>query len=518
MDGSGQDGWSIGDLCSFRPIAACGVSRVPGEDLVKGTTMEVLLNALARRPREGRSHAQTGLNNKNAWRRPDGVMGLVLPVLGAIAMLAAGMGKAEAVPSFARQTGQPCEACHMAFPQLTPFGRRFKLDGYTLSTSDKFSLPVAAMAIGSFTHTKKDQSAPPEDGFKTNDNFALDEASLFYAGKVYGDLGAFVQVTYDGLGKSWELDNTDVRYAKNTQYLDKDLILGVDVNNNPTVQDVWNTTPAWGYPQFGSGLAPEFSPPEVLLQESLGGQVVGVTGYGFWNDMVYGEAGGYFGLSDNAQSTLGTLGDNKLSSFAPYGRFAVEKTWDPWDLEVGAVGMYAKLQPDWNGAFGTDNYGDLGFDAQLSYMGKKNRLMFTVSDIMEWQQLNSTYAQGGSSNLNNHLNVFNVSATWVYNYAYSLSAGYFNVSGSSDPLLYADGATPGSPMGTGNPGGSGLIFDVSYMPFMKGGPKPFTTSNVRLGLQYTHYLTMYGGTTNFDGNGNSASDNDTVYLYMVAAF
>jgi hypothetical protein len=37
----------------------------------------------------------------------------------------------SALPSFARQTGQPCSTCHSAFPQLTPFGRRFKLEGYT---------------------------------------------------------------------------------------------------------------------------------------------------------------------------------------------------------------------------------------------------------------------------------------------------------------------------------------------------------------------------------------------------
>src|SRR6516165_9180714 len=38
---------------------------------------------------------------------------------------------ALALPSFARQTGQPCGTCHTSFPGLTPFGRRFKLLGYT---------------------------------------------------------------------------------------------------------------------------------------------------------------------------------------------------------------------------------------------------------------------------------------------------------------------------------------------------------------------------------------------------
>ncbi len=42
-----------------------------------------------------------------------------------------------AVPSFARQTGLACEACHTVFPQLTPFGRVFKASGYTLFNTHK---------------------------------------------------------------------------------------------------------------------------------------------------------------------------------------------------------------------------------------------------------------------------------------------------------------------------------------------------------------------------------------------
>lgn len=29
----------------------------------------------------------------------------------------------QAVPSFARQTGTECSACHTVYPELTPFGR-----------------------------------------------------------------------------------------------------------------------------------------------------------------------------------------------------------------------------------------------------------------------------------------------------------------------------------------------------------------------------------------------------------
>ena len=42
-----------------------------------------------------------------------------------------------ALPSFARQTGQRCAACHVGgnWPQLTPWGRFFKLAGYTAGRS-----------------------------------------------------------------------------------------------------------------------------------------------------------------------------------------------------------------------------------------------------------------------------------------------------------------------------------------------------------------------------------------------
>jgi hypothetical protein len=40
---------------------------------------------------------------------------------------------AHALPLYARQTGQQCAACHNGFPELTPYGRLFKLNGYTFT-------------------------------------------------------------------------------------------------------------------------------------------------------------------------------------------------------------------------------------------------------------------------------------------------------------------------------------------------------------------------------------------------
>ena len=42
--------------------------------------------------------------------------------------------EAHAVPSYSRQTGLSCATCHFAPPELTAFGRKFKLEGYTFRT------------------------------------------------------------------------------------------------------------------------------------------------------------------------------------------------------------------------------------------------------------------------------------------------------------------------------------------------------------------------------------------------
>jgi hypothetical protein len=66
------------------------------------------------------------------------------------------------------------------------------------------------------------------------------------------------------------------------------------------------------------------------------------------------------------------------------------------------------------------------------------------------------------------------------------------------------------------------------MPFNKGGPAEYPWANMKVGVQYTTYLKMYGGTWNFDGLGpyfngsnwryHNASDNNTLFLYNWIAF
>jgi hypothetical protein len=69
---------------------------------------------------------------------------------------------AAAVPSFAVQTGQPCQSCHVGGfgPQLTQYGRDFKIGGY-VERAVPWNIPLAAQVIGSFTATRKAHASPP---------------------------------------------------------------------------------------------------------------------------------------------------------------------------------------------------------------------------------------------------------------------------------------------------------------------------------------------------------------------
>src|SRR6516225_7247319 len=101
----------------------------------------------------------------------------------------------RALPIFARQTGQSCVACHAGgqFPELTPYGRMFKLTGYTLGER---TIPIAAMAIGDLSQTRVNNDASGNPINPKNGLPIFDFASIFLAGKITDKIGAFMQFTY----------------------------------------------------------------------------------------------------------------------------------------------------------------------------------------------------------------------------------------------------------------------------------------------------------------------------------
>ena len=430
-----------------------------------------------------------------------------------IAVLCA--SSAHALPSFARQTGKPCAQCHtVAYgPALTSYGRQFKLNGYVWGDVTPPMPPVALMVQGGFTETSKAQVAPPAEHFATNNNLSVDQVSLFYGGRITKEVGAFVQVTYSGEARITTWDNLDVRYAHSLSIGDTGVVFGISVNNNPTVQDLWNSTPAWSYPYITSGLAPGPAAAPIIAG-GLAQGVLGATAYAMVGDHLYVEAGGYRGISDRWLGNLGLPAGSSLhlEGISPYWRAAWQMDLGQQYFSAGLFGLNTQLHPDPTSA-ATDRFNDIGFDLTYQYLNEGGHALsadFTV--IHEKQSLDATFAGGGSANPHNHLNTLGFDLTYAYLQTWVASVGLFDTRGSTDMALYAP--NPGNGSASGSPVTRGYILQLEYVPFGKidSFAKPWL--NLRVGLQYTGYQRFNGAGANYDGSGRSASDNNTLFGFF----
>ncbi len=445
--------------------------------------------------------------------------------VGIVALLCVLGANARAVPSFARQTGMACAACHTVFPELTPFGREFKLNGYVLdnirqvtgiSTADRQTLainslpPVSLMLQVSYTRTGTalPDSAIPGAAAKDGEMLFPQQASFFYAGKIADGLGAFVQLTYDGVSDHFGFDNTDVRYARHLSFggangNDHSLILGVTLNNNPTVQDVWNTTPAWGFPYSGSSVAP--SPiASAKIDSGAGGfgQSVGGLGVYAWLDShLYVEITNYDSAIPGGAHPLDSTQANVVQGLAPYWRVAYEQLWGRNSLEVGAFGLNASVHPGNGQALQgvTNKFRDAAADVQYQFIGEDHLFTVLGTYINEHQTLAAGVADGLATNLDDNLRTLKLTGEYYYQRMIGGSVGYFSTTGSSDALLYAQAPVTGS--ANFSPDSNGYVLEVNYLPWL----------NTKLQLQYVAYDKFNGLNTNYDGSGRNASNNNTLY-------
>ena len=420
------------------------------------------------------------------------------------------------VPSFARQTGLACHMCHYQFPQLTPFGRQFKLNGYVLSAlkpiesmhdSGRVSLslspipPLSFMLVGSAT-----QLSDALPGTQNGTVAMPQQLSLFLAGAITPKVGTFTQVTYSAANNAIAIDNTDIRYADHTTLGSTSLTWGLTLNNNPTVQDLWNTTPAWGAPFLSSATVPGATA-NPLIAGGLAQKVVGLGLYGMWNDLIYTELAAYRSAVPGGASPLDSTARGAISGIAPYWRLALQKTFGTQYLMVGTFGVSASLYPA--GIAGpTDRFTDFGFDAQHEMPVGEGHLVSRLSWITENQNWDASAAGATptAAHVSNSLSTVRLNSSWYASSMLGFTVGVFSTTGTTDTLLYAPAAITGS--ANGKPETTGAMFEVNLNSW----------ENSRLVLQYTLYNTFNGGSTNYDGSGRKASGNSSLYLAWWLAF
>jgi iron:rusticyanin reductase len=380
------------------------------------------------------------------------------------------MSTAQAVPSYARQTGMNCAACHSAFPQLNTFGRVFKMQGYTLTTADQvksdgldidLGAPLSMMIQTTWSKIKKTND-PTQD----NTRFDLpSQLSIFYAGLISDKIGTFAQITYTPDDGAFSLDNTDIRYADTTKLGGSNLTWGLSLNNSPTVQDPWNSTPVWGFPWFEAGYGYAFPDPMIA---SLGGSVAGGSVYGFWSNHLYTEVGLYEAANTDSKSVDGKA----IKDSAPYWRLAYTGDLNGMNWELGTFGMSAKIPSNgFDAGQAVDKLTDAAIDGQLQWVLGNNTLTFDANYVHEKQTLDATSPGIGDQ----YLNTMKADLTWYSHQTWGASVGYRGAMSSSDAIVYGDGTT-------GKQNGDAWMLQLDYTPWL----------NTRFALQYTDYQKLNG--------------------------
>jgi len=415
------------------------------------------------------------------------------------------------LPSFSRQTGLACSACHYQFLALTPFGREFKLKGYTLTAKEliqeqdstngatlKLSpIPlVAAMVQASLT-----QTTDAQPGTQNGTAEMPQQLSLFLAGQVTSRIGIFSQFTYAGADGSFGIDNIDIRYANKAKLGEKtEMLYGFTLNNNPSVEDLWNTTPAWGFPFASSDVAPG-GLASTVVDGGLAQQALGLGAYTLLGGLVYAE----FSVYRSALQGRALADSFALSGVAPYWRVALQKVWDRQNIMVGTYGLRANVFPE--AVSGpTDHFTDIALDAQFETKLPRGSLVARGTWIHEKQALDATFAAGGSANPENTLKTFRLNASYYPIQQVGVTLGYFQTTGTVDSVRYAPAEVVGS--ANGDPKTNGFIGEFDFNPWQ----------NTRLGVQYVAYDKFNGGTTGYDGFGRRATGNNTLYLLAWLVF
>ncbi|MDE2491206.1 MAG: hypothetical protein KGM24_10185 [Elusimicrobia bacterium] len=414
---------------------------------------------------------------------------------------------AGAVPSYARQTGMSCSACHTIFPELTPFGREFKLNGYTMTNTKQ----IEADASSSAPALKFNALAPLSVMFQTslthyngvanhkeNNGVVLGPLSLFYAGEISQHTGTFLQVTMADSGSNFGFDTVDLRYANQATLSGVPVTYGLALDNAGTAEDLWNSTPHWGYPYMdafpGRGDGPAVA--------SLSGAAPGA--YAMVDNHVYAYVGVYrqptgksILMTDNTSGNTPVTSTGTVHAWSPYWRLAWQGNLGNDDnyLEVGTFGTNVRVYGTFTNADAdvaaglsqgnSDDFTDNAVDAQYELHLGSNMLVAHASDIYEAQKLNAAVAAGAVTDSVQHVNRINADVGYILGNRWEVRGAYFTTTGTHDAYAFTgtgDGFPNGGDGTVASVNQDGYIAQVDFLP----------TQNTKLSAQYTAY-NKYGG-------------------------
>jgi len=344
-----------------------------------------------------------------------------------------------------------------------------------------------------------------------------------------------------------QADNIDLRYADRFVDANRDLVVGVSLNNNPSVTDPWNTAAAWmQYVPAASLTSHQFTDAATPFPGfGAGGNIAGVNAYLYWNKTLYAELGTYKTAEQGLSFMSAGIDDaskTKLSGANnPYWRLALTREWGPHNLMVGTSGMIAHVYDVGTDTSDPDNLGlyrNTGLDAQYQYLLDPHTVTAQFAYMRQVQtysanavanaSASATYVLGDGvtpvslANPSDTSNVFRAKVTYVYQARYGGSLAFFNKTGTTNTLNQTSGFDATNCGGTvcnasslrvngnlsGNPATTGLTLEAFWFPIQY----------VRVGAQYTAYSKFNGTADNYDGFGRNARDNNTLFAYLWFAY
>ena len=467
-------------------------------------------------------------------RPPVGVYAGLVGTLALLAIALLWVSPASAVPSYSGQTGLPCSACHVgAFgPQLTPFGISFVAEGYSQGggTAPWKDIPFSLVVTPSFnTVGTALPTAPP--GYNTNDFLTLGCCTFYIAGGHSFDgnfgIGAFDLISMTafvpGVPFSASEGTSDVKFTKPLTLGDHSLVLGFDFTNKATGGDPYNTLyNDMDFPYLAPVISVSpIANPAISDTAGLLNSVYGMSLYAWYDRTFYAQVGLFESWTTDALTFMNVEASSlgSISGGAPYLRLAYQHMWGDNFLEIGGVGMYIPLQqiPGISDPSSQNDFLDWGFDATYQRTIGPDNFSILANILFEQQTLGASFAAGTAANPSNSLTQLRVTASYYWHNTYGATLAYIGTFGSTDPTLYAPAPLTGS--ANGSPNWQAIIAQFDWTPFGKSTTDPgFPWLNVRVGVQYTHYLQFNGGTTNYDGFGRNAGDNDTLFFFSTWAF
>lgn len=383
----------------------------------------------------------------------------------------------QAIPAYARQTGSACADCHAGSygPQLTPYGMRFKLNGYTDTDGKGFKVPVSGQLKETYTN--------PATGKSSTD---LSEGDLYLAGRLTDQVGGFVKIEADRTGHdtyNTRLSNLDLRFvAKELKLGGKDLTLGVSVNNSPGFQDPIAALPNASFisPVGVTGSFLSLATPNAPTD-----RVIGATVYALYDKNWYSEVGTYRSLPTSTQDHFGynIASDPGKLHDTGYFRFAYMKDMKTQFFSAGVVALTTNRSLPRSGP--SDKLTDLGYDLTYQYLGNREHILqLSYVNILEQRHYGADLFGPGGVIAPDRGDVRDqtLTATYTFHQTYSLAVSHMLSTGTRDSVRYPP---------FGDPDATSNMITLFWAPFGK--DDSYTTiANLKLAATW-YRITRFNG-------------------------